>query len=106
WAIGEPQDDPDNYEYLLVGRTRALLIDAGATRRDIRPVLAGLTRLPVTVIPTHLHFDHTNGLRHFTDIALIDLPETRARVRDGTVRLGRYQFLGMFDGSDAGPAPP
>lgn len=105
WAIGEPQDDPDNYEYLLVGKTRALLIDAGATHRDIRPVLAGLTSLPITVIPTHLHYDHTNGLRNFANIALIDLPETRARVRDGQVRLGRYQFLGGFDGSHGGAAP-
>jgi hydroxyacylglutathione hydrolase len=94
WAIGEPQGDPDNYEYLLVGKTRALLIDAGSTARDIRRVLAGLTSLPVTVIPTHLHFDHTNGLRQFSSIALIDLPQTRARVRDGVFHLGRYQFMG------------
>ncbi|HEY0435445.1 MAG TPA: hypothetical protein VGC92_02320, partial [Phenylobacterium sp.] len=43
YAIGEPQDDPDNYEYLLVGRARALLIDAGASAHDIRPVIADLT---------------------------------------------------------------
>jgi hydroxyacylglutathione hydrolase len=102
WAIGEPQDDPDNYEYLLVGRTRALLIDAGATSRDIHPVLAGLTGLPVTVIPTHLHFDHTNGLANFDKVALVDLPQTRARVRAGVVRLGRYQYMGADDG---GPPP-
>jgi hydroxyacylglutathione hydrolase len=94
WAIGEPQDDPDNYEYLLVGKTRALLIDSGATQRDIRPVLATLSALPVTVIPTHLHSDHTNGLLHFSSVALIDLPQTRARVRDGVFHLARYQFMG------------
>lgn len=94
WAIGEPQNDPDNYEYLLLGQTRALLIDAGATARDIHSVLARLTQLPVTVIPTHLHFDHTNGLRYFQSIALIDLPEIRAREWNGRVHLGRYQFMG------------
>ena len=93
YAIGEPQDDPDNYEYLLLGRTRALLIDAGASARDIRLVLRDLTDLPVTVIPTHLHFDHTNGLAHADRIALIDLPETRALVRDGKVRLRRLEYL-------------
>jgi glyoxylase-like metal-dependent hydrolase (beta-lactamase superfamily II) len=93
WAIGEPADEPDNYEYLVLGQKRALLIDAGATARDIHPVLARLTRLPVTVIPTHLHFDHANGLRHFSRVALIDLPQTRARERDGLVRLDRYQFM-------------
>jgi hydroxyacylglutathione hydrolase len=95
WAIGEPQGDPDNYEYLLVGQARALLIDAGSTARDIHPALRTVTGLPVTVIPTHLHFDHTDGLRNFEDIALVDLPETRARVRgDGRVHLGHYEYLG------------
>jgi len=93
FAIGEPQDDPDNYEYLLIGARRALLIDAGSTSRDIHPVLAGLTHLPVTVIPTHLHCDHTKGLSHFTDVALVDLPETRARLRDGAIRLSHRQYL-------------
>ena len=101
YAIGEPQAQLDNFEYLLVGKSRALLIDAGATGRDIHPALATLTNLPVTVIPTHLHYDHTNGLKNFTSIALIDLPETRSRVREGSVYLGRYQYLGA-----AGQDPP
>lgn len=95
WAIGEPADDPDNYQYLLVGTRRALLVDAGATRdHDLYRVVAGLTKLPLTVIPTHLHHDHTNGLAFFRDIALIDLPDTRDRARGNHVRLGRYQYEG------------
>jgi len=94
FAIGEPQADPDNYEYLLVGKKRALLIDSGATPRDIHAVLTSLTSLPVTVIPTHLHWDHTNGLRSFRSIALIDLPETRGRLRgDHYVHLSRHEFI-------------
>jgi glyoxylase-like metal-dependent hydrolase (beta-lactamase superfamily II) len=93
YAIGEPQHNPDNYEYLLVGKTRALLIDAGATGRDIHAVLATLTRLPVTAIPTHLHWDHTNGLQHFTSIALIDLPQLRARQSGDMVQLTRHDFI-------------
>jgi glyoxylase-like metal-dependent hydrolase (beta-lactamase superfamily II) len=90
YALGEPADAPDNYEYLILGARRALLIDAGMTRQDMRPVLAGLTTLPVTVIPTHLHYDHTTGLANFGRAALVDLPATRALVRDGRARLGRY----------------
>ena len=93
WAIGEPANDPDNYEYLLVGKSRALLIDSGSTPRDIHPALAGLTRLPITVIPTHLHSDHTNGLKNFDRIALVDLLATRALVRDGEAHLRRLQFM-------------
>jgi len=96
FAICEPWNDPDNCEYLLLGRARALLIDSGSTARDIHPVLAGLTRLPVTVIPTHLHSDHTNGLRNFDRIALVDLPLTRALVRDGKVHLRRLQYMAPF----------
>jgi glyoxylase-like metal-dependent hydrolase (beta-lactamase superfamily II) len=102
YAIGEPQNDPDNYEYLLLGKTRALLIDSGATACDIHPVLSTLTQLPVTVIPTHLHYDHTNGLKYFNSIALIDLPETRSRVTEGMLHLGRYQYM---DASDPNRAP-
>ena len=95
WAIGEPADDPDNYEYLLVGKNRALLIDAGATSdHDIHRAIAKITDLPVIVIPTHLHYDHTNGLKFFDSIALIDLPETRERTQGDAVQLGRYQYEG------------
>jgi hydroxyacylglutathione hydrolase len=100
WAIGEPASDPDNYEYLLVGKRRALLIDSGATsNHDIRRVIAGLTALPVIVVPSHLHHDHTNGLGFFRHIALIDLPETRGRAQGNHVRLGRYQY-GRWSPSD------
>ncbi len=93
WAIAEPARDPDNYAYLLVGQRRALLIDSGATRdHDISRVIASLTALPVTVIPTHLHHDHTNGLGNFRNIALIDLPDTRGLADGNHVQLGRYQY--------------
>lgn len=93
FAIGEPANAPDNYEYLLLGRDRGLLIDAGATDRDIHAVLNKLTTLPVTAIPTHLHWDHTRGLRHFSAVALIDLPQTRALQSGSGVRLTRHAFI-------------
>ena len=94
FAIGEPQNEPDNYEYLLVGTKHALLIDSGATARDMHAALTTLTSLPVTVIPTHLHWDHTNGLGSFRSIALIDLPESRGRLRDdGYVHLSRQEYI-------------
>jgi hydroxyacylglutathione hydrolase len=93
WAIGEPANEPDNYAYLLVGTQRALLIDAGSTRdHDINRAIAGITALPVTVIPTHLHHDHVNGLGFFRSIALVDLPDTRGHVDGNHVQLGRYQY--------------
>ncbi len=94
FAIGEPHDSPDNYEYLLIGQTRALLVDTGQTRtHDIHVVLKGLTQLPVTAIPSHLHWDHSDGLIFFNSIALVDLPETRSRERNRLVQLTRHEFV-------------
>ena len=103
YALGEPAGDPDNYEYLLVGETRALLIDAGSTAEDIHSVLETLTKLPVTVMPSHLHYDHSNGLRNFRSIALLDVPETRARVQELAAELlqGRTVLLITHDPMEA-----
>ncbi|MFO1467059.1 MAG: MBL fold metallo-hydrolase [Steroidobacteraceae bacterium] len=101
YAIGEPRYYQANYSYLIIGQRRALLFDAGSGTRNLRPVVAALTALPVTVLPSHLHFDHTNGIRAFDHIALVDLPETRARVDHGRFQPGRYEFLGMIDGLQA-----
>jgi hydroxyacylglutathione hydrolase len=102
FAIGEPRYYQDNYSYLIVGAQRAVLFDAGTGNRDIVRVVRSLTTLPVTVIPSHLHFDHVGALGRFDHTALVDLPSLRTRVDDGTLKLGRYEFLGLADGL---PAP-
>jgi glyoxylase-like metal-dependent hydrolase (beta-lactamase superfamily II) len=56
-----------------------------------------LTPLPVTVIPSHLHFDHVGALGRFDRTALIDDPSLRARVVDSSLTLRRYEFLGFGD---------
>jgi glyoxylase-like metal-dependent hydrolase (beta-lactamase superfamily II) len=102
YALGEPRYYQANYAYLIVGGQRALLFDAGSGTRDITHVVASLTRLPVTVMPSHLHFDHTAGIARFTSVAMVDLPDTRADVRNGRFTPSRYEYLGMIDGL----APP
>jgi hydroxyacylglutathione hydrolase len=102
YAIGEPRYYQANYAYLIVGERRALLFDAGSGTRDITGIVTRLTRLPVTVMPSHLHYDHTGGIAPFTSIAMIDLPDTRADLRNGRLTPSRYEYLGMIDGL----APP
>src|SRR5258708_19036558 len=77
---------------------------SGTGNRDDVPVVRSLTGFPVTVIPSHLHFDHVGALGRFDHTALIDLPSLRKRADadDGTHKLGRYEFLGFADGL---PAP-
>jgi hydroxyacylglutathione hydrolase len=101
FAIGEPHYYQQNYSYLIVGQNRAVLFDSGSGTRDISGVVASLTKLPVTVIVSHLHYDHLGGIGPFEHVAMIDLPETRADVSGGFFKPSRYEYLGFFDGRTA-----
>lgn len=98
FAIGEPRYYQQNYSYLIVGKARAVLFDSGSGTRDISAVIGRLTKLPVTVIVSHLHFDHLGGIIPFEHVAMIDLPETRADVSGSFFRPKRYEYMGLIDG--------
>ena len=51
--------------YLVCGREKACLIDTAFGLRDLRELTGRLTRLPVTVVNTHGHEDHTLGNQWF-----------------------------------------
>lgn len=97
FAIGEPRYYQGNYTYLIIGDRKAILFDAGTGTRDIVPVVRSLTKLPVTVIPSHLHFDHVGALGRFESTALLDCPALRARARRSRLTLDRYEFLGFVE---------
>jgi hypothetical protein len=80
-----PNTGKRNVSYLLLATRRALLFDTGPGIYSIRDVVRGLTSLPETVIPSHLHFDHVGRIAEFSDIALIDLEALRRQVKDGEV---------------------
>ncbi len=77
--------------YLVLGRERALLIDVGYGDANLRDYVKSLTALPVTVINTHGHRDHSGAdvqfgavLAHPADFAAIErnaTPEQRERAR-------------------------
>lgn len=98
FAIGEPRYHWYNWNYLIEGKERALLFDTGSGVRDTSAVVASLTKLPLTVLPSHMHFDHTGNLHRFDVIALPDLPVLRACERDGVFRATDDLFLGFTEG--------
>jgi glyoxylase-like metal-dependent hydrolase (beta-lactamase superfamily II) len=51
--------------YLVIGLTRALLIDGGGTVRDVIPAVRRITDLPVDFVLTHGHWDHTGAMFEF-----------------------------------------
>jgi hydroxyacylglutathione hydrolase len=98
FAIGEPRYHQQNYSYLLVGEARAILFDSGTPMRDITPVIASLTDKPVTVIASHLHFDHVGNHHRFDKVAMLDTPSARAQTEDGWFRPTSFQHLGSPEG--------
>jgi len=96
FVIGEPRYWQVNLNYLIVGESRAILFDTGPGARDIAPVVRSLTSLPVTVVLSHLHFDHVGNCESFERFAVADLPILRERVKDGVLRSTFRQCLGPF----------
>jgi len=96
FAIAEPLSPERNVNYLIVGEQRALLFDTGPGLRDIRPVAAALTPLPVTAAFSHLHYDHVGGLPRFDSIGSLDHPSIRARAdADGRFTPSLLQFASI-----------
>lgn len=97
-AIGEPRFHQINWNYLIAGRDRALLFDTGPGVRDISAVTSALTSLPLTVLPSHMHFDHTGNLHRFDDVVLADLAILRGCMDGEWLHATDELFLGFKEG--------
>jgi len=53
--------------FLLVGEEKALVIDTGSGIGDLRGVISSITKLPLVLVLTHGHGDHTGGLGWFDE---------------------------------------
>jgi glyoxylase-like metal-dependent hydrolase (beta-lactamase superfamily II) len=81
FAIYEPHQAEEVISYLIVGGNRALLFDTGMGIGNIQAVVAGLTKLPVSVLNSHTHNDHVGDNWRFSDIYGMDTDFTRASAR-------------------------
>src|SRR6267154_1587748 len=81
FAIYEPHQLEEVISYLITGDKRALLFDTGMGISNIQAVVAGLTKLPVSVVNSHTHNDHVGGNWRFIDVYGMDTDFTRANAR-------------------------
>ena len=63
-------DSRGNACTLITGKDRALLFDAMTGREDLRSYVGKITDLPLTIVASHGHYDHTGGLWQFEDADL------------------------------------
>ena len=104
-AIGEPHYHQVNWNYLIQGEDAALLFDTGPGVRNIAPVVHALTSKPLTVLPSHMHFDHTGNLHRFNNLAIADLSVLRACFSDGLLRATDDLYLGHLEDMVWKPVP-
>lgn len=100
FAIYEPHQAEEVISYLVVGTRKALLFDTGMGISNIQAVVAGLTRLPVSVVNSHTHNDHVGDNWRFNDVYGMDTDFTRANAHgsreDAQAELAGDQVCGAL----------
>jgi glyoxylase-like metal-dependent hydrolase (beta-lactamase superfamily II) len=81
FAIYEPHQLEEVISYLILGSEKAVLFDTGMGISNIQAVVAGLTKLPVSVVNSHTHNDHVGDNWRFSDVYGMDTDFTRANAR-------------------------
>ena len=84
FAIYEPHQFEEVISYLIVGSESALLFDTGMGMGDLRKTVDQLTRLPITVLNSHTHYDHIGGNWQFQNILGVDHPTARHNAEGAT----------------------
>lgn len=74
YAFYEDGQIEEALSFLLLGESRALLIDSGNGIGNIRLACRALTGLPISLVNTHSHYDHIGGNYLFDDLSAFDDP--------------------------------
>ncbi len=80
--------------YLVLGTDRALLVDTGFGISDLKRYVEALTHLPLTVVNTHVHPDHSGGNAQFDEVFV---GEHETGGADGDEGVLFYQVPGQRD---------
>lgn len=80
FSIVEPYQWQETVSHLIVGQERAVLFDTGIGLLPIKPVVERITKLPVSVLNSHTHYDHVGGNHEFSTVLAIDTEYTKANM--------------------------
>lgn len=83
-AIYEPHQWEETVMYLVEGRRRALLLDTGMGIGNLRALVSELTPLPIVVVNSHTHVDHTGSNWQFDTIDNLDTAYTFSNAKGST----------------------
>ena len=84
-AIYEPYSFQEVISYLVLGKEKALLFDTGNGIDSISLLVKELTTLPITVLNSHTHYDHTGGNAEFENVLAMDTAYTKENAEKGWV---------------------
>ena len=85
--------------YLVAGSERALLIDTGTNCEALDEIVGKITTLPLSVVVTHDHPDHSGNIRYFDEVYMHPLDTV---VRMGGEFQGTYHWVNDGDVFDLG----
>jgi len=87
YALYEPYQEESVISYLILGEESALLWDTGMGISNIRECVEQLTDLPITVLNSHVHFDHTGGDYLFENVMCYNIPSAIRILTEGMTHL-------------------
>jgi glyoxylase-like metal-dependent hydrolase (beta-lactamase superfamily II) len=84
--IEEPKSSQGNVSYLIVGDSKALMMDTGSGENlgfqgtKIKYLINGLTDIPISLLLSHFHFDHNQNIHEFNNISFPDIPSLKQKI--------------------------
>jgi len=83
YIISESRSSQSNSSFLMIGSREAILFDSGTGENkseSITQVICSLTKLPITLLSSHFHFDHIGNISDFKIIGIPEIQSLKNRI--------------------------
>jgi len=77
----------------VLGKRKAVLIDSGLGIGNVKKLAEEFTRLPITIVNTHSHYDHVAQNYMFSEVAIFDTPSARQVAKNGYSKTDMFHLL-------------